>query len=156
MIDGIAPSWADIAVRATPNGGQLIEIGDIAAIKTGTKVTKGRQKEGGRTIKRTRGSVEYDASWTLYSSGYLKLVRGLIPLAPTQGNQAFVGLVPFQINVQWTPLGSNEIFEKRLKGCLLLTDSEDSAEGEDAAQIEMDLDPLEIVRVVDGVEIMLI
>ncbi len=156
VIDGTAPSWADIAVRATPNGGELIEMGDIAGISTGVTVEKGRQREGGRTIKRTRGSVDYEASWTLYADGYIKLIRGLMGLAPTQGNRAFIGLVPFLINVQWTPLGSNVIFEKRLKGCLITGDSEDSEEGSDAAQVEMTLDPIEICRVIDGVEILLV
>lgn len=156
VIDGIAPSWADISVRATPNGGELIEMGDIQGISTGVSVELGEQREGGRVIKRTRGDVSYEASWTLYSSGLLKLYRALGALAPADGNKLLVGLVPFLVAVQWTPPGSNEIFEKRIKGCRLIGDTEDSAEGSDAAVIELPLSPIEIVRVIDGQEYALI
>src|SRR5215510_8588520 len=101
VIDGVSPSFADIAVRVSPVGGalgsvinalggKLLEIGDIAAISTGATVEVGEQREGGRVIKRTRGSVSYEASMTLYSSGYLKLIRGLAAVAPTRGTQALI------------------------------------------------------------------
>lgn len=160
IIDGIAPSWADIAVRATPgagtaNSGVLVPLAGIKAISTGTSVELGYQKEGGIRVRRTRGEKSDEASITLYSHGYLDLVRGLIPLAPVRGNKSLIGLVPILINVQWTPPGSNEVFEKRLKGCRIIGDSEDSSEGTDASEIVLALDPLEIVRVVDGVELAL-
>ena len=164
VIDGVSPSFADIAVRVSPVGGlvggvlsalggKLLELGDIAAVNTGVTVELGEQREGGRVIKRTRGSVSYEASLTLYSEGYDKLIRGLLATAPSRGNQALISLVTFSVNVVWSPPGTTKIFEKRLKGCRIIGDKEDSAEGTDAAQIEVALHQLEIVRVIDGREV---
>ncbi len=156
ILDGVAPSWADINVRSSVNGGVLLSMSDIAAIKTGSVVEVGEQQEGGRVIQRTHGSIKYTASWTLYAGGYMRLYRGLLASAPRVGGQAKVSLVPFTVSVIWTPFGSADIFEKRIKGCRLLSDEEDSAEGTDAAQTEMTLSPLQVVRVVDGVECVLL
>lgn len=156
VVDGVAPAWADIAVRLTPTGGELIPMGAIQALTTGTNVELGEQREGGRVVKRTRGDVSYEASMTLYADGWQQLLRGLAAQATNDGNRLLVGLTPILINVQWTPPGSNEIFEKRLKGCRIIGESEDSAEGTDAAVIELTLSPLEIVRVIDGQEYALI
>lgn len=156
VIDGIAPSWADIAVRVSVLGGSLIEIGDIAALNFGSTVEVGAQREGGRLIKRTTGSLTDEASWTLYASGYLKLIDGLIAVAPRRGNQARISLVHFNISALWTPPGSNGILEKRARGCRLLSDQLDAAEGNDAQQIEMALSPLQIVSVRNGVEVVLL
>ncbi len=156
VLNGVAPSWADIAVRASPDGGALIEMADISAINTSATVEVGTQSEGGRVIQRTQGSIAYEAGWTLYAGGYLKLYRALAAIAPVLGGQARVSLVPFTVSVIWTPFGSVDIFEKRIKGCRLLSDSEDSAEGNDAAQAEFTLSPLQIVRVIDGREVVLL
>lgn len=155
VLDGVAPSWADIIVRATPAGAPLIEMKDIAAINTGTTVEVGEQRgaSGGRVIKRTTGSVSYEASLTLYRSGYQKLLRALAAIAPVRGNQKAVSFVQFQIQVQHTPPNSDEIFEYRLKGCRMLGRSMNSAEGVDADQVEVTLSVLEIADMIDGAEV---
>lgn len=155
VLDGIAPSWADIIVKATPKGAALIDIKDIAAINTGTTVEVGEQRgaSGGRVIKRTTGSVSYEASITLYRSGYQKLVRGLMAIAPTRGNQKVISLAHFGIQVQHTPPGDIEIYEYRLKGCRILGRSLNGAEGTDADQVEVPLSVIEIVDMIDGVEV---
>jgi hypothetical protein len=156
ILNGVCPSWADIQVRVSGTDVALLEMGDIAAINTGATVEVGEQKEGSRVIARTQGAVAYEASWTLYASGVQRLLRGLKDAAPVQGGQKQLSLVHFNINILWTPKGSAEIFEKRLKGCRILSDTEDSAEGVDAAQVEMALSPLQICRVIDGEEIVLL
>jgi hypothetical protein len=156
VLDGVAPSWADIAVRITPNGGNLIEMGDIQSISSGSTVEVGEQREGGRLIKRTTGSVSHESSMTLYKSGWRKLLQGLAASAPSRGNQRRVSLVHFSLNIQWTPPGSADIFERRIKGCRILGNANDSSEGTDAALIEVPLSPLEIADVVDGVEYVLL
>jgi hypothetical protein len=157
VLDGIAPSWADIQVRISPNGGTLIEMGDISAISTGTTVEVGEQNEGGRLIKRTTGSVKYEASWTLYASGYQKLLRGLVAAAPTNGKgQKLLSLAHFLVHVIWTPPGSTDLVEYKIKGCRILGRTIDSAEGNDAQQIEMPLSPIEVVDVIDGVEVLMV
>lgn len=154
-LDGIVPSWADIIVKASPYGGALLDIKDIAAINTGTTVEVGSQQgaSGGRIMARTTGAVTHEASWTLYRSGYQKLVRGLQLIAPVRGNQRLVSLVHFDIQVQHTPPGSIEIYEYRLKGCRLLGRQMNSAEGTEAERVEVPLSVLSIVDVVDGAEV---
>lgn len=157
VLDGVAPSWADIAVRVSGvSGGSLIEIGDISALKTGSTVEIGYQKEGGRVIKRTRGDKKDEASMTLYASGYQKLLRGLRALMPLRGNQRLVSLVHMNVNVQYTPPGSVDILEYRLKGCRILARTIDGQEGTDATQVELPLNPIEIADVIDGEEYVLI
>jgi hypothetical protein len=158
VLDGIAPSWADIIVRASPAGAPLIEMKDIAAINTGTTLEVGEQRgaSGGRVIKRTRGSVSYEASVTLYYSGLQKLNRALKALAPKRGNQRVLRSVHFGVQVQFTPPGEVEIFEYRIKGCFVSGRTLNAAEGTDAQQIEVPLNTIEIVDVVDGEEIVLL
>lgn len=156
VIDGIAPSFADIQVRTTPKGGSQIEIGDILGIKTSRKVTVGEQREGGNVIKRTSGSSKYEASMLLYASGFVKLLDGLAAVALQRGNQALVSLVPFDVHVIWTPPGSLDILEKRIKGCRYLGEDHDSKEGDDTEQMDVALNPLQIVWVRNGLEIAMV
>lgn len=153
VLNGISPSWADIQVRVSPLGGNLIEMGDIKAINSSWTVEEGQQKEGGRLIKRTGGDVSFEASWTLYASGYRKLLDSLVTLAPLRNGQRRIALVFFGVNIQWTPFGSTQIFERRIKGSRLLSSSVDSAEGTDATAFEMSLSPIEVCDVLNGVEI---
>src|SRR5690242_7732456 len=100
VLDGIAPSWCDINVRVGTFGAALLDIGDISAISSGWTVEVGEQREGGRCIKRTRGSVSYEASMTVYASGYQKLVRGLMTAAtPNTKGQIPLSLVHFTVHV---------------------------------------------------------
>jgi hypothetical protein len=173
LINGFAPSWCDIAVRISPGGGPLIELGDIASIDYNASVELGEQREGGRVVNRTRGSVSYEASMTLYASGYQKLLAGLVAAAPLRGSQALLSLAVFSINIQFTPptgggvagqaigavagaLGVGGIFETRLKGCRVIGRNISAAEGNDAQQVEVPLSVIEIVDVIGGKEIVLI
>jgi hypothetical protein len=173
LINGFAPSWCDIAVRISPGGGPLIEIGDIAAIDYNGSVEIGEQREGGRVVNRTRGSSSYEASMTLYASGYQKLLAGLVAAAPLRGSQSLLSLAVFSINIQFTPptgggvagqaigaiagaLGVGGIFETRLKGCRVIGRNISAAEGNDAQQVEVPLSVIEIVDVIGGKEIVLV
>lgn len=173
LINGFAPSWCDIAVRISPGGGPLIELGDIASIDYNASVELGEQREGGRVVNRTRGSVTYEASMNLYASGYQKLLAGLVAAAPLRGTQSLLSLAVFSINIQFTPptggglagqaigavagaLGVGGIFETRLKGCRVIGRNISAAEGNDAQQVEVPLSVIEIVDVVGGKEIVLV
>lgn len=155
---GVSPSWADIAVTSTIYDGPLLELVDIAAINWDRTVEVGEQRgaSGGRVLSRTRGQLSQSASATLFMSGYLKLLRALMQVAPLRGDQRLVSLVGFDVEIQWSVPSSDEIFHVRLKGCRLLTDSNSNSEGTDAAQIEISLNPIEVVNVIDGVEVALL
>lgn len=159
VLDGVAPSWADIMIKASPLAdGSLIDIKDIQAINTGTTVEFGEQRgaSGGRVIKRTTGQVSQEASMTLYRSGYQKLLRALKSLAPKRGNQRAISLVHFNIQVQHTPPGDTEIYEYRVKGCRIAGRNLNGAEGTDADLVEVPLNPIEIADVIDGEEVVML
>ena len=156
VLNGITPSWADIQVRASIDGGELITMGDIQAINTGVTVEVGKQKEGGRLIKRTTGDVTDEATWTLYAAGWTKLLKALKSKATQRNGQFLVGLVHFQVHMIWTPPGSDDVLEQKIKGCRILGRSIDSAEGTDAQLIEVPLSPAQIVDVIDGDEVVMI
>jgi len=158
QIDGIAPSWADIIVKATPTGGSILELKDIAAISMGRTVEVGEQRgaSGGRVMRRTTGAISYEMSITFYRSGFQKFLRSLAGLAPSRGNQKAISLVHFSVHVQHTPQGSVEIYDRRGKGCRVLADTLASAEGTDADQIEVPISVIEIVDMIDGSEIVLL
>jgi len=72
------------------------------------------------------------------------------------GGVVQVSLVFFQVDYLFTPPGSVEIIERRLKGCRLLSDNEAPAEGTDATTVDYKIHVTERVKVVDGVEIALL
>lgn len=157
-IQDIDCSWAEIALTITPTGATALETIDFAAVKWSRKVDVGERKgaSGGRVMARTRGTVTYEASATFYRGGYIRLLQALMENAPTRGNQLLVGLVAFEFLIQHTPIGSDDIFTTKIKGCRLLGDADDNKEGNESDKIELTLNPIEIVNIVDGFEIALI
>jgi hypothetical protein len=158
LVDQIVPSWADISVKATPKGGALIDVKDIASVKRKRTVTVGEQQgaSGGRVMARTSGTVKYEFEWELYRSGYAQLLENLAPLAPKRGNQARVSLVHFNVIVQHTPPGSSRIYEWRAKGIRLLGDSMDAGEGDDADKVQVPCSVIEVVDMINGVEVLMV
>jgi hypothetical protein len=157
-LNDFAPSWANIAVTATVYDGQLLDIFDITGINWSRSVEVGEQRgaSGGRVMARTQGDISFEASMTLYRSGYRKLVKALMEVAPTRGNQKLIGLVGFDIMIQHSTEGDPEIYQTKIKGCRLLGDSNDNSEGTDADTVEITLNPIEIVQIINGEEAALI
>jgi hypothetical protein len=158
IVDGIACSWADIVTTVDVLGGGTLRDIDYKAINTGSTVEIGEQRgaSGGRVIRRTSGSKKDEASGTWYRSGFRKLVKALIPYAPTRGNQVLISLVHFSLLVQHTPVGESEIYQVRMKGCRLLGRDYKWAEGNDADVVEVALHPVEVVDLIDGKEVVLL
>lgn len=156
LINQVVPSWADISVKATPKGGALIDMKDIASVKRERTVSIGEQQgaSGGRVMARTTGSVKYVFSWTLYRSGHSLLLEQLAPLAPKRGIQRRVSLVHFGVQVQHMPQGSSRPFEWRAKGVRVLGDAADAAEGDDADKVDVPCSTIEIVDVINGLEVL--
>lgn len=157
-VNDISPSWADISATFTVDGGEALEMVDFSAIKWSRSVEVGEQRgaSGGRVMARTTGAGSQEASATLYRSGLRKLLKALVAMAPTRGNQRLIGLVAFDILIQHTPPGETEIYVTKIKGCRYLGDSDDMQEGTDADKIEITLNPIEVVQIIDGVEVVLI
>lgn len=155
-LNDVEPSWADIEVSCPIYSGPLIQMTDISAIKWGRSTDLGvRRGTGGRKMARTSGQPDCEASWTLYQGGYLKLLRGLMSVAPTRGPQVLVGRVGFDVVIEYTPFGSLEIFRVKIKGCRLTSDGSDAAEGPDASLVEVGLNPIDVVNIIDGKEVAL-
>jgi hypothetical protein len=156
-LNDIAPSYADVEVSYTIYDGQLLEMADIAGIKFGDKVEVGEQRgTGGRLRKRTTGSSSAQASMDVYRSGHRKLVKALAAKAPSRGNQKLISLVFFDITINHTPPGEIEIYTVKIKGCRLLGRDFDLKEGNDADKVAIGLNPMELVEVIDGEEIVLL
>ncbi len=158
ILQGIAPSFADIALKITPTDGPILETKDFAALSSSRTVEVGEQRgaSGGRVMRRTTGSISYEGSITFYRSGYQVFMRELAKLAPSRGIQKAVSLVHFGVQIQHMPFGDTEIYDRRWKGCRVLGDTHDNAEGTDADQIEVPVSIIEIVDVIDGKEIVLL
>jgi len=157
-LNGIEPSWADINVTFSIDGSIALAMADIDALKWSRKVDVGvkRGASGGRVMSRTTGQGDQEASASLYRSGLRSLMQGLMNLAPYRGNQAVISLVSFDIIVQHTPPGELFIYETHIKGCRYLGDSDDMKEGIDPDKVEVTLNPIEIVNLIDGVEVVLL
>jgi hypothetical protein len=153
VLNGIAPSWADVKVSITPDGQALIDMKDIKSINTSSAVEVGEQRAGGRVMKHTTGSKSDDASMTLYRDGYVKLLRGLKTAAPLRGNTRLIRYVTFGIDYQFTPEGSDDIYERRVKGCFIAGSTDNPSEGTDPSEVEVPLKCKEIVDVIDGEEV---
>lgn len=157
-LNDIEPSWADIAATFTVYGGDILDMADFAGVKWSRKVEVGERRgaSGGRVMARTTGSVTYEASATMYRSGNRRLVKALMSKAPTRGNQRLISLVGFDILIQHTPPGETEIYVTKIKGCRFLGDSDDMKEGNDADKIELTLNPIEIVQIINGQEVVML
>ena len=158
VLDGIAPSWADISCKATPDGGSLIVMADIKSITTGSVVEVGEQRgaSGGRVIKRTTGAKKDTAGMVLYHTGYLKLMRNLAKLAPSRGNEKLVSLVHFGFQIQFTPPGDPDVYEYRLFGVRFLGRNTNNQEGTDPNEVDCVLSIAKLADIVDGQEIVMI
>lgn len=157
VLDGICPSFADISVRITPIGAPLIEMKDIKSIDSGSSVEVGEQlSAAGQVMKTTTGKPKHEASMVLYYSGFVKLLDGLALVAPSRGNEKLVSLVHFGMILIWTPPGSTDVFERRLKGVRFVGEKVGAAEGVDAQTVDVALHVKKIVNMRNGVEITLL
>jgi hypothetical protein len=154
LLDDIAPSFADIAMEIKGIGTPVLKTLDFKAINTGCQVDIGKLRgaSGGRVRRRTTGQVEYSASITIYRQGWQALLKNLGPIMPTRGSQRIWGLVHCSIVYFWTPPGSVEIFETRIKSARFKGRDLASAESTDPDELEIALDPGEIADVIDGIE----
>ena len=157
-LNGFAPSWADVSATITGEDIATLETADFAALNHSSLVEEGKQRgaSGGRVLRRTVGTLTDEASVTYYKTGLMSLIRKLAAAAPSRGNQKLVSLVFFDVLIQQTPPGSVEIFTVKWKGCRMIGDTAAMAEGVDADQIEVPMSVGQIVRIVDGEEIVLL
>lgn len=166
-LNGVEPSWADITTSfvvgsGNAAGGQAFTMSDIAAVKWARKLELGKKRgaSGGRVIARTTGQTDYEGSVQLYRAGLDTVLDALTQQALTlnfvRGTEVQIGLVAFDIMIQHTPPGSSAIYTTKLEGCRWLGESDDMKEGVDPDKVEINLDPINIVRLRNGRRIVLL
>ena len=161
ILDGYAPSWADFAVKIQATGVSLLTARDIKSLTSGSTVDVGVQKAGGRPKQTTVGEITHECSMTLYLTGARLFEAALKDAAVAagyvrSGGVAQTSLVQFQLDYVFTPPGTSEIWERRLKGCRVLSDTEAPAEGTDATTVDYKIYVTERVKLVGGVEVSLL
>lgn len=160
VLDGIAPSWADVICKIAAPGAPTLDMKYFKSINTGRSVEVGEQRAGGRVMRRTTGQGSQTASATLYREGFNILLELLAAAAEaqgfTRGNQLLVSLVHFGLELRHTPPNSVRIYCRRVKGCRYLKDDLNGAEGADADTVDIDLSPIEVADVINGKEVVLI
>lgn len=157
LLDGVEPSWADVAIRFSVHEGAVVETADIAGLDVSDSLDIGAVRgTGPKKRKRTTGQEDNEGTLKLYRSGYLKLMRALMAKAPTRNGVKQVGLVPFDIIWQHTPPGASEIYQRNVLGCRLAGRSFSGAEGADADQVELPLSIMDVIDVIDGEEAALV
>jgi len=157
ILDGFAPSWADFTLKIQPSGVALLTARDVKSVNSGATVEVGVQKAGGRPKNTTVGSSSNEGSFTLYLTGAQIFERALKDAALAagfvrDGGVVQLSLVHFQLDYLFTPPGTSAIWERRLKGCRLLSDKEAPTEGNDATTVDYTIFVTERVKVIDGVE----
>lgn len=164
-LNGIEPSWADIAVYAVINGISgvpLLPMSGISALKWSRKVEVGKKRgaSGGRVMARTTGQLDQDGTLTIYRGDKPAFVSALATVASqngyVRGNQAIISWVSFDIIIQYSPPNTLTLLETHLKGCKYLGDSDETEESADPNKIEITIDPMEIADIVNGQEIVLL
>ena len=156
VYNGIVPSWCDIQATAQIEGGVALDLPHLQSINTGCEVEIGEVEAGGRVIARTTGSSKHSASMQLTHRDYQEWLRKLAAVAPTRGNQKVVGLVHVNLQILWTPPGTDDIYEVRVKGCRFSGRDLNSAKGTDPNMVDVKLNPIQVVDVVDGQEVVVL
>lgn len=160
---GRAVSWSDVNIIANILGGIALGTVDIKSISHESVVSVGEQMgaSGGRVLKRTTGSVKNTGSATYYRSGLRDLKRALVPVAQAAGyvnglGQVQLGRVTFDHIIGYSWVDDPEIYLIKLLGCRLFKDSGKHEEGDDPNTVDIDINPLQIVDVIDGVDTVLL
>ncbi len=156
-LNDVAVSWAECAVTLNISGGITVKDLDFKSIDHESSVARGEQRRGGVVVKRTTGQLSNAASGSLYRSGLKTLKRAIMANAPENtGGQKQLSRVPFDIVIKHTLEGESDINCTKLLGCRLDKDAHKLAEGPDADMVDVDLNPISIVEIIDGVETVLL
>jgi hypothetical protein len=160
ILDGFAPSWGDMSCLIRGTSISALEMRDINAINTNSTRERGEQRNaGGEVVRRTVGQTSRECSLTLYRFGVQNLFRNLVlgaqSLGRVRGNQPIISLVPFTIDYKHSPPGSDEIFQRIIRGCMVDGAAMNTALGTDAQTVEIPISTIQIVDVIDGIEVII-
>lgn len=158
-LNGVAPSWAELEATANVNGGTSLTLSALKSIDWESAIARGEQRgaSGGRVLKRTTGAKTDTASCEMYQDGLRDLQRQLLAVAPKDSaGRPMLSKVSFDIIIKHSVDTDADIFVTKLLGCHLDKLSGKHAEGTDPNVVAIDLNPIEIVEVIDGQDTVLL
>lgn len=157
-----AVSWAEIDCTINIAGGQSVKGVDLKSVNYESKVERGVQRgPGGKVKKRTTGQPTDSADAEFYRDGLRILKRAIVAACIAAGYVDSAGRpqlskVTFDLVIKFAMDGDPEIYCTKLLGCHLDKTAFKHAEGTDADTVASDLNPIEIVEVIDGQDTVLL
>jgi hypothetical protein len=162
-LDGRAVSWSEFKLTANVNGGIALPVVDIKSINYSSKVDVGEQRgaSGGRVRKRTSGTLSNEGAATFYREGLDALKEAIASVAAAAGHvnsdgNVQLSKVTFNLVITHDWVDDPRIYIRELNGCRLLGDSGKHEEGTDPETVDVDIKPLSIVSVLNGVRTVLL
>ena len=158
-LNSVTPSWTEIEATANINGGVALTLSGLKSIDWESAVARGEQRgaSGGRVMKRTSGAKTDTASCEMYQGDLRDLQRQLLAVAPRDSaGRPMLSKVSFDIVIKHSVDTDADIFVTKLLGCHLDKLSGKHAEGTDANVVALDLNPIEIVEVIDAQDTVLL
>jgi hypothetical protein len=157
LLNGEEVSYADLQISFLPPDGNAIKEFGIHEFNSSedSEIGEVRGTTGGRVVARTTGNMKLEASMIMSRRGAQNFIRQLSKNAPTRNGRKLYGRVPFDVVQFSTPLGSDEIYEKRILGCRIAGNKLALKEGNEHDKVELKLHPMDIVEIVDGEEVSL-
>lgn len=157
-LNGTAVSWSELEATVNVNGGVSLPDLDWKSIDHEDKIDRAIQRgQGGRPKKKTTGMPTSTGSGSLYRSALSELLRGLIAVAPQDSAGRYqVSKVRFDLVIKHSYEGDATIYQVKLLGCTLDKKAFKHAEGAEADVVDIDLNPMKIVEIIDGKEVVLL
>lgn len=157
-LNGIAPSWAECEIVLNVDGGGSVPDIDWKGLdyedKIDRTITRG---QGGKPKSKTTGQSTTTASGSLMREGYDALIGALVAVAPSDGaGRKQISKARFDLVVTHSYEDVAKIYTIKLLGCSLDKRAAKHAEGVEADTIDVELNPMKIVEVRDGVEVVLL
>lgn len=161
-VNEVAVSWAESEFTFDIEGAAPIKDLDLTAVTFESAIERGEQRgQGGKLKRRTTGQETPTASMTMGSQSMDTFVDALVVAAEAGGfvdskGRAQISKVPFTLIVKHSFVNDPAIQCVKLMRCHLDKFGASHAEGTDANVIEVDLNPIEIVIVRNGKDVVLL
>jgi hypothetical protein len=157
-LNGTPTSWTDIKITAQVNGGVELPSLDWKSFDWSSEIKRGDQKKGGRVVRRSSGEKTDTASGSLYRSGLDEFVDALVLVAPKDSlGRAQISKVKVDFIIEHSfEDDPDDIHIVKFLGCHLDKIAGKHAEGPEVDTVDVDLNPMEIVMVRKGVDVVLL
>ena len=157
-LNDAAVSWAECKIVANVDGGTDLPEIDFKSIDFDETVARAWQRsQGGRKKKKSTGMLDSAANATLYREGLKALKTGLMAVAPQNAEgQKQISKVRFTLVVTHSYEGDASIYHVELRDCTLDKNAFKMAEGPEVDVVDIDLNPRQIVEIIDGQEVVLL